>query len=477
MNYSNFNVKRSAFFDVSQLENIEESMLRILEKVGIAVLDSQLLKQFEQRKFLVRENRVLIERKYILKFLENERKRNGNAFSEEPQPVKENRSEIRVSVSNYPQHLHDIETDNIVPFTTTRLIEATKLVDVLSERGVISSPPGTPADVVPPLQPIVQYWVAATYSRHGRRPVDAKSVVSLPYVMEMAEILGHPIRSLTVWIFSPLTLGGESLNCILKFHKKLNSVSVGSMPSAGCTAPINIGDAFALASAEVIGSTILLKEIVDKEIRWHIELFPIDLHSLAMVFGSPENYLLQLMSSEVNAYFHGTKWYPAAGNIHTNAKLPGSQACTEKASLMTAGALLGARRFGSVGTLSLDEVFSPEQLLFDLEIKEHVQRLIKGMNGDCEPERCLKDVLEGVRQQSFVGLDTTLKSYRNIYWHPRLFERQFLSAWKGEGSKTIRQRTHTLIRNLLKQHEYELEKELQKELDRVLKSARTEFAN
>lgn len=472
MSYIPFIVQRQSFFSMVQLECIQEAMLRILEDVGIAVLDKDVLEKLARRKFTIRENRVFIDRKLVLKFLETERQNNSNLFSETPQQIRNSNTEIRLTMSNYPQHVHDIETDTIVPFTTERLIEATKLVDQLSNRGIVSSLPGIPADVAPQLQPVVQYWIAATYSRHGRRPVDAKSAMSLPYVMAMAEILGYPMRSLTAWVFSPLTLGGESLNCVLKFQDKLTSVGVGSMPSAGVTAPINVGDAFALASAEVLGSAILLKEIVAKDIHWHIELFPIDLHSMAMVFGSPENYLFQLMSSEVDAYFHGTKWYPAAGNIHTNAKLPGSQACAEKSSLMTAGALLGARRFGSVGTLSLDEVFSAEQLLYDLEIKDHVQRIVKGIEGECEPKRCLKDVLEGIKQQNFVGLDTTLDSYRALYWQPRLFERQFLAAWKGEGSQTIRQRTHAMIRKLLSQHEYELERKLQKELDGILERAK-----
>jgi trimethylamine:corrinoid methyltransferase-like protein len=126
--------------------------------------------------------------------------------------------------------------------------------------------------------------------------------------------------------------------------------------------------------------------------------------------------------------------------------------------------------------LSLDEVFSPEQLLYDIEMKDHVQRLVKGIDGDCDPERCLKDAMESVQQKSFVGLNTTLDAYREVYWHPSLFERQFLAGWEGEGAKTIRQRTHAMIRELLSEHEYELEPELRRELDKILAKARAELS-
>ena len=475
MNHHPFIVQRQSLFSIDQLERIEEAMFRILEEVGIAVLDDDILTQMRSRGFQTNGNRVFFNRRLILEFLDAERKRNGDRFSEGPQPIEPSSSQIELSVCPYPQHVHDISTDKVAPFTTKRLIEATKLVDVLSLRGVSSSPPGCPTDVPPPLQPIVQYWVAATYSRHGRRPVDSKSMETIPYIMEMGDVLGHPLRSLPIYVFSPLTLGGESLMCALKFKDKLSSVGVSDMSSLGCAAPVNAGDAFALCVAEVVGSAILVRELIDLPVYWGVRLCPIDLHSLAMVLGSSEDLLLQFANTEINAYFHGTRWYPAIGGVHTSAKLPGVQACVEKTSLITTGALLGARRFGVAGTLSLDEVFSPEQLLYDIEIKDHVQRIVQGIDGDCDVERCLKDVMEGVREGSFVGLDTTLNAYRDVYWHPRLFERQFLAGWKGEGAKTIRQKAHAMIRELLSQHEYALELELQRELDKILAKARTEF--
>ena len=470
-----FFVQRSSIFSLDQLEQMEEAMMRVLEDIGIAVLYDDMLTDLSYRGFPVRGNRVLIERKLVREFLENERELNGNKFSTEQQAIEVNESRISLSVSGYPQQFHDIETDTIVPLTTERLIEATKIVDVLSSRGVVSRPPGCPIDVPPQLQPIMQYWIGAVYSRHGRSPVDPKSLESFFYVMEMAEALGNPRRHLPVYVFSPLTLGGESLRCVLAFKEKLSSVSVSDMPSVGCTAPINIGDAAALAAAEVIGASILVREIIDVPVNWHLRLCSIDLHSLAMVLGSPEDFLLQLANNEINGYFHGTNWDPAVGYVHTNAKLPGAQACAEKSSMMTAGALLGARRFGVAGTLSLDEVFSPEQLLYDIEIKDHIQRIVKGIDGTCNPERCLDDIREAIERRSFVGLDTTLREYRNVYWFPKLFERQFLAAWQGEGSVTIRKKTHAMIRELSREHDYELDPKMRSEIDKILERAKADL--
>ena len=347
MNEQPFIVQRSPFFRKVQLEHIEEAVFCILERVGIAILGEEMLEQFRSLGFKSRDNRIFIGRRRVSEFLDAERKKNGNKFSENPLSVDPSSHKISVYMIEYAQWIHDLDTDKIVPLDTERLIEATKLLDVLS----ISGHAGYPTDVPPPLQPAMQYWVSAVYSRHGRGRVDAKSHEALPYIMEMGEVLGNPLQSLPIYVFSPLTLGSESMRCVLEIKDRISRVHIGNMPSLGCTAPINVGDAFALSVAEVVGAAILLEEIIDLDVSWEIELLPIDLRTLAMVFGSPENFLLQLATSEVNAYFHGTEWYPAAGNIHTNAKIPGAQSCAEKMSLMTAGALLGARNFGSVGLL------------------------------------------------------------------------------------------------------------------------------
>ena len=150
MENRSFVVQRPAFFSIDQLENIEEAALRILEKVGIAVLDEEIQQQLLSSGFQMEKDRILINRKLVSEFIDAERKRNGDKFSESPHDSEPTDSQIWGSVSPYPQWVHDIETDKVIPFTTEKLIEATKLLDVLSLWG----PPGCPADVPPALQPL-----------------------------------------------------------------------------------------------------------------------------------------------------------------------------------------------------------------------------------------------------------------------------------------------------------------------------------
>ena len=457
-----FTVSRSPFLTVEQLGRIEGGALGLLEQVGIRVMDDRLCEMLRVQGFSLRDGRIRLPRQIVGSFVAQEREQNGNAFRQKS--VAPSSARIRLATSPYPQRVHDLRSDRIVPFTRERLIEATKLLDVLD----ISGPPGCPVDAPPALQPIVQLWISAKYSRHGRRTVDPKSSEAVPFIAEMGELLGDPLRSLPVYVFSPLRLGSESLRCVLDHRGLLDTVHVSSMPSLGSTSPIGVGDAYALAAAETIGSALLLQEALQMPTTWSVGLFAADLRSLMMVFGSPESLLLQLASEEVDAYYHGSEWSPSVANIHTNAKFPGAQACAEKAGLMTTGALLGARRFTPAGTLSLDDVFSAEQLTYDVEIAAHVERSVRGIRAECDPARCVDEVMAGIREKSFVGLDSTVEAFREFYWHPEVFERASFATWQGLGSPTDRERAKERAQELLQGCKYELAPAIRGGLDAIV---------
>jgi len=466
-------LQRPRVFSDSQLEQMEGAACRILAEVGIAVSHRGLRDRLSARGFSAEGERIRIPADGVARFLEDEREGCGGSPGFGPETVSPPGERISLSVSPYPQNVHDLDTGEIRPFDTTGLIQATKLVEGLAAEGVRAQVPGCPTDVAPALQPVVQYWVSATYARHGRRPVDPKSEATVPYVRAMAEALGESLDRLPVYVFSPLSLRGESLQCVLAAGDALAAVEVSDMTSLGCTTPIHVGDAFAFCAAEVIGSAMLVRALAEHvRVSWHIRICPADLRHMTMVLGSAEDFWLQLANAEVNAFFHGTPWSPAVTGMHTSAKLPGAQACTEKASMMTAGALLGARHFGVAGTLSLDEVFSPEQLLYDVELRDHVQQMVRLPDVECDADRCLRDVCEAVETHGFTALNSTLQTYRDVYWHPALFERRFLSAWQCAGAETIAQRAKRRVEELVGGHDYGLDREVQRELDRVLADAR-----
>jgi trimethylamine--corrinoid protein Co-methyltransferase len=454
-----------------QLEQIYESAIRVLLEDGLRVRHAGALAAAEKAGLRVSEDRVFPDGGAISECVAEAKSAGSQRASNKTQGSEP----FTLYTCQYPTHVHDLETDRVVPFTRDRLVEAAKLVDSLSVQGVIGGAPGCPSDVPIRLQPILQYRIQAQYCRQGREPIDPRWAETMPYVMEMAEALGRPLRSLPVYVVSPLTIGGESLECAVRFQGRLERLWTSNMSSVGATAPVRIAHAIALGVAEVIGSAIVLNAITGLPVDWAVHTVAFDLRGMAMSFGGPEYLLFRWACEEVNAFLHGGELGPPAGVMRTQAKLPGPQAAAEKTAGVVAGALLGSRHFDGAGTLSLDEVFSPEQLVTDCELRDHAERLVVGIDGECDPVACAAEAAAGL-DGGFLGLDSTLDSYQRVYWLPKLFERRSLAGWREAGSPELRARAREIARALVASHEYELPQDLARELDRIYARAERELA-
>lgn len=462
---------RPLLFTEEELQRIADAGARILAQLGLRVLHPQVREAAGRRGLRVRGDRVFPDRRAIAECAQQARAEGRAHQADEPEA-----GGLKLYTCQYPSYVHDLDTDTVVPFTTARLIEAAKLVDVLAPEGVIGGAPGIPSDAPQYLRPLLQYKIQAEHCRHGRTPVDGRWARTVPYVMDMAEALGRPIRSLPVYVASPLTIGAESLECVMRLRGRLDYVWTSNMSSAGGSAPIRLADALALAVGEVMGSAIVLRAVTDLPVGWSVRVCAFDLRGMAMSFGGPEDLLFHWACDELNAFCHGRQPGRPGGQMRTQAKLPGPQASAEKMAGIAAGALIGSRSFDGAGTLSLDEVFSAEQLVVDCELRDHVQRLIAGVETDCDPQACAAEVAAGV-DGGFMTLDSTLSRYRDIYWLPKFFERRSLAGWLGAGSPDMRARAKQRVRDLVRQHQYELDPPLQREIDRIYRAAARELAD
>jgi trimethylamine--corrinoid protein Co-methyltransferase len=460
----------------AELERIHEAAVRILTELGLRVYHEEARQLCLRAGMRVEGERVFPDKQRIEELLartrrgwEEEAAGPSTSLSPGPEP------RLTLSVPMYCEFVHDLETDEVVPFTRERLIEATKFVDTMAGRGVTGAAPGIPQEVPPALHRLEQYRIGARYSRHGRRPVmEELSPRAFPYLMDMAEALGHPVRGHVIYVISPLALSRESLEGLTAILPRLESVSVSNMLSVGGTAPVRLPQALALAAAEAMGASIVVAAFSGLPVDWGVRVCPFDPRTMAMSLGSPEELLFQRASDEVTAWYHGWDPGPPSGMIHSQAKLPDAQAAAERMCQMTMAALCGARDFYGGGALSLDEVFSAEQLMIDCEIRDHLQRLVRGTETECDPEACLAEVAAGL-EGGFLGLESTASRYRQIYWLPRLFERRRFTGWQEAGRPRLGDRAKEMVREQLKQHDYELAPELWRELDRIYARAEREL--
>jgi len=458
---------RDELITPEQSARVHDLARRVLSEIGLEVRHETGLARLKAAGFRTEGYRVFFDAATVDEHVDETRR----LLATRQRTHDADSGRLTLSVSSYALNVHDIESERVIPFSTAQLVEMTKLMDSLADDGVFGAPPGIPADVAPDLQPIAQYRIAATTSRLGATPVDPTSAKTVNHLLDMADVMGRPITGLPVYMVSPLRLGGESLDVVLACQDRLSYIGVSSMPATGATAPVHPFGGLALAAAELIGGVIAVRALTDKPVAFGgVGLFPFDLRAGAMVFGSPENMLYHMLTTDFNR-FYGNRRRHSPDNIHVMAKLPDSQSAAEKAAIMALGAFLGARHFSCAGTLSLDEIFSPVQLLADVEMRDWVERALKGVwLGEEAVDDWLDEIRDGV-ERGFMGLDSTLDHYREHTWFPKRFERGAIGAWRDKGEPRLSDRLKAEVRRRIASHSFELDAERRREIDRIYQAA------
>lgn len=430
------------YFSPQDTDSVIRGAVRILHEIGIKMTCETSMERLEKLGLRVHNQRVLIQPSQSMAYLEQARQW-------QPSSSPDN-SGFDGWISIYPNHYEHPHTREILPMGRTQLVEMAQLVESFGRRyGVTPSTPGRPTDIPVPLQGLDRYRISATY-QSGGWIAETDHEQAAPYMFEMAHIMEQPIQSLPVYVASPLTLAGDSFHIARDHAHRVQEIQVGSMPSFGINTPMSILDGYAMVLAEVLGSALILHRLTGVRSTFYAYLLPFDLRSLQMVFGSPEKLITEWMALEMNAAILQRPHPVQSVNVHTMAKQAGVQSCMERSSLMMAGAMRGARRFEGLGTLGLDEIFSPIQLVMDGELLQHTAHIIRGL-----PVDPMEDDIIGRIQQSldhgFLATDMTLDHHERYIWYSSILDRSGLSTWTHQGQKDAVDRARDWIDQCMQQ--------------------------
>lgn len=140
----------------------------------------------------------------------------------------------------------------------------------------------------------------------------------------------------------------------------------------------------------------------------------------------------------------------------------------------TIAALSGARNITYGGLLGIDKIFSPEQLIIDLEIVDYVKHVARGAEFSEEALglEALRDVGPG---GNFLTHPSTLSRYRGL-WSSGLFGNLSPEQWSARLGTTLRERVRERIRELLDSYDYQPDPGLVREVDRIYHAAEEALA-
>jgi trimethylamine--corrinoid protein Co-methyltransferase len=356
-----------------------------------------------------------------------------------PAPVDEPVPPARLDYSASGQALwcHDPYTNDLRAATERDLADFSRVCDALGLAR--SHPTFIPQDV--PLA-AADFHAFATIILNSARPgyVSVYSEAMLPYFIDAQAVVDgsldrvreQPRFFAKLWVNTPFMMTGENIRVAMRARELLGwPLSISTMPVAGIATPATLAGALVLATAEVLACNAVSLALDDRLIGWCANPLTFDMKTAIHVQTGPDCQLLRLGAAQMGAHVFGGS-YVAPGGPGTSAKLPGEQAMMEKA-LDTMWAILGgARSFGSLACLAYGDIGSTVQLLLDLELMRHFERLLEGIKVD--DDRLAEDVICEVAPLGARFLDHphTAAHYRGDLFISELMDRRVPGAWLAD---------------------------------------------
>jgi hypothetical protein len=446
-------------FDV---ERVWGDACRILDRVGLVVLNPAIRDRLAAT-LPCDGDRVQVPEALARRYVAEIRSRAGSQASPPPGTP--------VTISNSPLNVSylDPDTGENRPYDTATVVEHTKLALRLAEEDDVlrAGPTGVPQDVPPRLQFVTCAYLDAVYNPHPRPFVLALDPEQFEFLLEIADLFALP-RVLGTEMISPLRFGGSSVDIAFEWLDRDRDVIVGidPMPNLGVTAPADWQLGWAQSVAENMGSYILFRQAGFEHVGLpSFRLFVPNMRVGTTYFSSPRHLAALLTRRKVRRFF-GLATSSAEFTLVT-AKRADAQAAAEKMAGAMLGRLYGFPRLEGAGGLWMDDVFSPVQLIVDLEICNYVNNL------DYHPASSAQDVVEvmerGLEGGGFLSDPLTLDAFEGFIWRPKLFDLAPRARWEGP---SVQERAGDIARAKSGQYAYELTDERREQLERIMARAR-----
>jgi len=377
---------------------------------------------------------------------------------------------ITVGAGGHAHHIVDLQGE-LRPIRLADIEWGARLIGTLEPDGMIGVAPGIPQDVPPPLQGLAQI-IATAKGKAGYAWCAFCAPEAEPYRQECCAVLGQE-PSVGVHLVSPLRFEGQEVESALEARRRAPDcpIGLGSMPVIGVSTPGTALSAFVVAMAEVLGGGLVLALTgtpVERLSLW-VNAYPFDMRQGCFVYGTPANVVCSLLERELNRHL-GTE--AGAKSFSVMAQRPGPHACALKGLFTGLMVSQGRRIFTGAGVLSLDEVYSPLQLMYDRETVRYIRHAEGALEASLDESLLLADEVIAATDDDFLGAESTARNYRLLQWDSPIFASRMLAQWEAAGRPEAEANALAEIDRLLAAYDYELDADKAHALDEVYSRAR-----
>jgi len=284
------------------------------------------------------------------------------------------------------------------------------------------------------LEGVKQMWELSCMIAGGEEKLRDKPFVS---------VITNPI--------SPLTIEANTLD-ILNFCATHGiPVTCNPAPITGTTSPVTLAGTLSQMHAESLaGAAIAQVFAPGAKVLYGAVPMTMDLRTMELALGSVEMTMMNAAAVQL-AKLYDLPIY-ASGGL-TESKRPDIQAGIEEGFSNLTVAMAGADCIHlAAGILDSGNSIAYEQLVIDNEIIGIIQRMLAGIKVD--KETLGFDVIEKVGPGgNFITEDHTIEHMMDEYFYPTLSVRCNFDVWEERGRPSMLSRANELVQNILSECE------------------------
>lgn len=467
---------RLEVLNAEDIARIDQAARRILECTGVLVPHKEMIKFFAEvgAKVDRNEERVRIPSQLVDQCLADA----GKTFTIYGRQRTQTAA-FGLGQRNYNSiagEAHWLESDGTRRFATLDdVVIAARLGDVLPQLNIV----GAMAD---PYEIDVSYRcveVAAAQIRTTTKPItfwfynrpSAKLLVELFTAVagSVEQLARYPLSYAFLEPISPLRFDNNGIDLLFETCKVPLPVSIGPMAQAGLSAPVTLAGTIAQETAEVLAGICVVQLIKPgTPVCFGGICHAFDMKTTQMIFAGPEQALMAVAATQMGKHYG----LPVYTNVAlTDSKCVDAQAGLEISATLLMGALAGSDIFGHLGIAGVDQASSLEMLVFQHEVIEYVERIMRGFKVD--DEHLATDVIDQVGPGgTFIDRMHTVEHFRSELWMPTILDRSYWPQWQNAGRPDIASKLPARVDELLSTYqEKPLDDDLEKEIARIVNDA------
>jgi len=463
--------------DGAQMERVHGAGLELLATAGVKVENEGLLQRLEARGAKVDwpKQRAAIPRELAQELLGPEPGKGSLDWTIPPQEPG-----VGFGVGGVQPLYYDWRTGRRMRGTRALLTEVVRGAHGLPRCRSIGAPI-TMSDVPERVEPVE---AVALLMSHTDRPsgIEVLHHENVKHMVALGEIFsGKPRDTRFVascnFAVAPLIIGRRAAGCVVEKTRFGITGVGGTMPVSGATAPVTRAGTMAIEIAELVAFWALHR-LLDPALPLGgiVCSGSLDMRTGRAFFGSPEAIVQDCGVVQTLQHFYGIRTHIAAS--YMDGKAPGIQTAFNKVFKALASGMF-THNFGmNYGLLDAGKVWSPVQMLLDLDMVDTIRALFRKL--DVSDETLALDLTREVARgehRTFIDSDHTAAHFRQHLFHAVLLDPL---NWQGDAAEQGRdrellERADQTWRDALRDSpRFELAAEKRRAVQDVLRRAREE---